>query len=45
MENQQQLLNAISTLSASIDTLMRAGKIKSIGKIEKKIIELVEKIR
>ena len=42
--NNQQLLNAIATLSGSIDSLVRAGKKEEITTVVKKMIELVEKL-
>lgn len=44
MNEQQQLLNAISTLAASIDTLVRAGKKEEIDYVVEKLIQLVAKL-
>jgi hypothetical protein len=45
MENQQDLLNAIATLSASIDPLMRAEKKEEVTTIVEKLLELVAKLK
>lgn len=44
MENQE-LLNAIATLSATIDPLIRAGKKDEVDEVSKKMIELIKKIK
>jgi hypothetical protein len=45
MENQQDLLNAIATLSASIDPLMRADKKEAVTTVVEKLLELVAKLK
>jgi len=45
MENQQDLLNAIATLSASIDPLMRAEKKEAVTTVVEKLLELVAKLK
>jgi hypothetical protein len=44
----QELLNAISTLSASLDPIMRASKVNDTANVDivvAKIIELVKKVK
>ena len=44
MEVQQELLNTIATLSASIDSLTRAGKTDAVTIVVKKLLEFVAKL-
>jgi hypothetical protein len=45
MENQADVLNAIATLSASIDPLMRAEKNEAVTTVVAKLLELVAKLQ
>lgn len=45
MENQQELLNAIAVLSASIDSLTRAEKKEAVTTVVEKLLELVAKLK
>ena len=42
MEKNQELLNAISTISACIDPLIRSGETEAVATVAKKIVELIK---
>jgi len=44
MENKQEILNAIATLSASIDPLLRADKKEAIETVVTKLCDYVGKL-
>lgn len=41
----EEILKTIQTLSNTIDTLQKAGKLSEVGIISKKIISLIDKLK
>ncbi len=42
--DKQQIINAIGTLSGTIDSLNRVGDTKAIEKVTAKLLELIDKL-